>query len=470
MLEQLREKLKGLLEQRSDLVAKRTEILAAPQAESRDLTEDETSSFQELREEIKGVDAEIDRTNDTLSELEDMEKRDAEREALASQIQPKPNANPQVHVRSEPVTYAKGQPTSFFADMFAVRSGQGDVLGASERLTRHMTETANGAHAESRASAATVATGNFSSLVVPQYLPEMFAENLYAGRVTANLASSHPLPAEGMTLSIPRATDPTLVAAQTDQNVQVASAQFDSEDLVVNVRTYAGQQNVSRQSIDRGRGTDEVIYADLASNYTVQLDRDVINGPPLPNAGRHVGLLNTSGIATITTAETTAGGQLRRVAEAAGVVNSRRFLPADAIVVHPRRWAFWCGSVDGNGRPLVLPDANGPRNAFGVGDQTVTEQRVGQVGGFSVYTDANIPTDFASGTNSDEDVVIVMRRGDLHLWEDGIAPMQFRFEETLGGQLTVKLVIASYSAFTAGHHPEGIAVLQGPGLAAPDFS
>ena len=36
------------------------------------------------------------------------------------------------------------------------------------------------------------------------------------------------------------------------------------------------------------------------------------------------------------------------------------------------------------------------------------------------------------------------------LWEESQAPRQLRFEQTLGNQLTVKVVAYGYAAFTAG--------------------
>lgn len=464
MLEQLRAQIAAKLEERKTKREALESVLEGPTAEARDLNEDETSKFNELKAEVKAVDSEIDTLRSRVSELEELDSRDKERSELAASIQPKPNKNPDVRIGHEPKVYDRGSPNSFFLDAYAARTGMGGP-DTMERLERHQAEVRSGAHGEeNRAAAASTNTGSFSSLVVPQYLPEMFAANLHAGRVTADLASGHPLPDEGMTLTIPRATNPTLTGAQSDQNTNVASQTFDSEDLVVHVRTYAGQQNVSRQAIERGRGTDEVIYADLAGDYVSRLDRDVLHGPG--NAGRHLGILN-SGVATVTASSTDGVAIVRNIGEAIGTVNGARLLPPDAIVMHPRRWAYLAVTLDGAERPLVVPGANQPSNVFGVGEPAAVEQQVGQILGVPVYTDANVSTSL--GTTDDEDAIVVMRRSDLHLWEEGVAPRQFRFEETLGGQLTVKLVIAGYSAFTARHRPEAVAVVTGNGLVPPVF-
>ena len=49
-------------------------------------------------------------------------------------------------------------------------------------------------------------------------------------------------------------------------------------------------------------------------------------------------------------------------------INSNRFAPATAILMHPRRWAFLSAGVDGQNRPLVLPAGNQPKNTYGVGE------------------------------------------------------------------------------------------------------
>jgi hypothetical protein len=75
-----------------------------------------------------------------------------------------------------------------------------------------------------------------------------------------------------------------------------------------------------------------------------------------------------------------------------------------------------------------------------------------------VWKDANVPSNISSSTFGAEDVVIVARRKDLHFWEEnGGVPRRFTFEEPLGGDLQIKLVLAGDSAFSADHHPEGVA-------------
>jgi hypothetical protein len=102
--------------------------------------------------------------------------------------------------------------------------------------------------------------------------------------------------------------------------------------------------------------------------------------------------------------------------------------------------------------------------------RTLTPGRLGQLMGVPVWTDANVPTTPSSSTLGNEDAVLVFRRGDTHLWEEGGGlPRGFRFEETLAGTLQIKLVAVGYSAFSAALRPEGVAKITGSSLTTPVF-
>lgn len=460
---QLIEKLAARAEAKSAVDAH----LAVPAAEARSMTADETEAFKALVATVRGLDTEVDEIKSTIADVEDLNSRDADRDALAKSIQPEATPEKEqiapVSVRSEPIVYGDGSGESYFADQYAVTLGKGSVRAARERLTRYAQQSGQW---EARAQQD---TGSFSSLVVPQYLPEMFAEVLAASRVTANLCAHEGLPAKGMTLTIPRGVTPTSVAAQSGQNTAVSSSTYATTDLVVPVNTYAGQVDVSRQSLERGEAVDRIIYRDLVAQYAVNIDGDVINGPGTGN--RYTGIMQTSGRLTVTSTNTSGVAIVRAIGKAIGDVNGSRLLPPDAIVMHPRRWAYLSVAVDNNNRPLVVPNAYGPQNAFGTGQFDAVQTAVGSIMGVPVWTDANVPTTLHLGqTFTNEDAILVLHRSDLHLWESSEAPREFQFEETRGGDLTVKLVIAGFSAFTAGRYPNGVAVIQGAGLDVPAFN
>jgi hypothetical protein len=99
---------------------------------------------------------------------------------------------------------------------------------------------------------------------------------------------------------------------------------------------------------------------------------------------------------------------------------------------------------------LAMSNAPGAYSADGAVDAR-TVQTVGSLQGLPLITDANVPT--TVGTNV-EDIVFAIDRRQALLWEDGDGnPKQLRFEQTLGNQLTVKLVCYAYAAFSAGRYP-----------------
>lgn len=467
MLDKIRADLQVKLAERSTKAAEIDTILAA--AEERDdssLTEDETTKFNEVRDAVKALDTKIDELEGRESELADLTKRNEEREELSRQIQPAETAGDrqQFRVKSEEPTYHRGSQASFFADAMAWKAGTafGDV---SERLGRHANEVRSGLHGEQR----DVSTTALGALVVPNYLPEMFAENLRAGRVTANLCQGLDLPPGGMTMVIPRGTTGTVVAAQTAENQALTEVDFDETTLTVNIRTYGGYNDVSRQAIERGFNTDQILYADLSADYAAKVDAAIINGAG--TSGSHTGIMVTSSINSVTVGTATGTAILAKIPQAIAAVNGSRFMAPDVIVMHPRRWGWLASQSDSSGRPLVVPAPSQVNNARGT--YTPDYGYVGTLQGLPVYTDANVPTTVSTSTitGATEDNIIIFRRADALLWENqaGGAPRQFRFDDVGSGTNTIRLSVLDESAFTAGWYPTGFAVISGSGLTTPVY-
>ena len=148
-------------------------------------------------------------------------------------------------------------------------------------------------------------------------------------------------------------------------------------------------------------------------------------------------------------------------------VNSNRFAGPDLIIMHPRRAAWLAAAVDGQSRPLVLPQSNVPQNAMGVGPVAGYGLNGLQIAGIPVVADANVNTTRGAGSNQDN--VFVVRRADMLLFESPGAPSMVRMDQTLGGQLTVKIVGYQYAAAVFGRYPAAISVISGTGLVAPSF-
>lgn len=472
------------------LIARQKEQIASKLAERNTKSEELTNlrsadtvdeaKVTELRTAKDALDAEIDQLQARTAELETEQARDDAALRLSREVTPanKPAYDEVTRTGQEPRTYTRQtahEGTSFFADAF--RSEKLGDFSARTRLERHAREVE--VHNERTERA--VATGGFAGLVVPQYLVEWAAPKLRAGRGIANVVNRLPLPAEGMNIVIPRGTTGASVDVQATENSAVSNTDEAWVDLTIPVRTVSGQQDVSRQSLERAQGNDQLIYMDLARAYGARLGTQVINGSG--SAGQVKGILNTAGIGAATAFGAVPDHAIfnRKIAGAnAAVYGAGEGIAPDVLVMHPRRWGWLSGLTDSQGRTFVTANTVPSFNAGAVG-QAVGEAYADagvhfagtHVSGLPVLLDNNVPTNV--GTNV-EDVILSVDSDELLLWEDGDGmPRQLSFEQTTGGSLTTKLVVYGYVAFTAERYPEASAKVGGLdstatyGLVAPTF-
>jgi HK97 family phage major capsid protein len=443
MLEQIRSLIAAALTERDAAQEAVEAILSAAEAEGRsELTEDETTKFDAARAELRSIDEKLDGLSAREADLADLEVRKAAADEARKEI-----GVPRVHVKSEERTYRADGDHDFLAD--AYRAKFHNDRQAQERVERAREE----ALVDYRST-----SGNFGALVVPQYLTDRYASALVSGRPFLSNVTQVPLPADGMSIYIPRAATATSAAAQASENSAVSNQTMTTSDLIVPVRTFAGQQVVSRQSVDRGTGIGEIILSDLFQQYATQVNVSAISGAG--SSGTHWGILNTTSVQTAGWTGTTGASLVSALHNAIGRVNTSRFAAPNVIFMHPRRWAWLCAQSDSSNRPLVQIDGPG-FNAVGNG-VAAGYGTVGSVAGIPVVTDAGIPTNLGASTN--EDRIIVTRREDVLFMEDAGAPVGLTFEEVLGEQLSVRMVTFGYSAFTAGRYPVATCNIQGTGL------
>lgn len=442
-------------------------VRAACLGEKRDPSDDEASQVRAAEARKHEIDTHL---GELRARLDDLVAEKESDEAAAKFVREQ-GLTAGVHVR-EQRTYRAGGEFSFFRDAFNATNG-GFGGDARERIEQHIRE----ARVDGQMSERAQTTGGANGLVIPQYLIDQYALVARSGRPTANVVTKLELPGEGMSIIIPRGTTGASVASQSTENTAASSTDEVWATLTVPVVTIAGQQDVSTQLLQRGGAQiDQIIFADLAAAYAVELDRQVLVGSGSSN--QMLGILSTSGInqATAFTAAVTTSTFYTKVAGQINAVETTRYMAPDVIVMHPRRWNWLMSQLDSNGRPLVVPNAQGPFNALGATDGPVNAASVrpaGWIQGIDVITDASVPTAVGTGP---EDQVLVMRKEDLLLWEENSgAPSQIRFDQTLGGQLTTKLVAYGYAAFTAGRYPTAVGVVGGNagtagyGLIAPTF-
>ncbi len=404
----------------------------------------------EILDDIKALDEKIEQAEDmrkTLNEVEESRKALDIKDEDVSETEQRMEVN-------EPDMYEKGGKNSFFSDMYQARFN--NDYNANKRLAEHQ-----------EVSKRDVGTGAFAGLVVPQYLVDDYAPLARAGANFYNAVPKRELPAYGNKVEISRITTGSEAEQQASENAAVKETNMDDTLLTVNVDTIAGQQDVSKQALERGGqpgfNLEDIIFQDLASAYFTKLDNLLINGSG--SSGQPKGISQVSGINTVTytDASPTVGELYPKLADALQKINSERFAPATAIIMHPRRWGFLTAGVDSSNRPLIVPNGNAPQNAVGTGDVN-KYGAVGQILGVPVITDANIRTDLGAGT---EDAIYVVRAEDHILFEQDV--FTAKFEETNAGSLTTKLVVYGYVAFASGRYPKGISAISGTGLAAPTF-
>ena len=156
----------------------------------------------------------------------------------------------------------------------------------------------------------------------------------------------------------------------------------------------------------------------------------------------------------------TGAGISASAAKALSQVAKNRFKGVEAFVIHPSIWYWLVGQADTTGRPIVVPNQNGPWNAFGATDSPgVAQGAVGNLLGVPVYLDATVPTNLGAGTN--ESAIIAAAFSDTILMEGGVKTRVL--PDVLSANLTVRFQVYGYVAMAA-RYPAGIAKIAGTGV------
>lgn len=428
--------------------AKLDSIIAAAESEARDLTADEATEFRSVKAEIKGFQGDVAELRDRARDIEDQEARKAAAAAAVPFTVPA-FAN---GTHTEERTYRPDRrEQSFFSDAF--KWHERSDRNASERIERHMRE--------SEVEFRDITTGTLNGLVPPLYLLDQAARLARAGRVLADAYPKYPLPEFGMTMYATRVTTSPATAMQTSQNTAPMETDIVTTDLSFGVNSLIGVQDISRQALQRGAVTDQLIMNELVADYAQKLDTQLISGSG--SNGQHKGLLNIGATTASFTGTTVASFYSKVVGLLSGVA-SNRYQPAEVIIMAPRRWHWLLAQSDTSGRPVVVPNPGASFNVMGTGG-TAVDIVAGTLAGVPVIVDANMS--LTEGASSNEDRVIVTRLSDAVFAEGDL--MSFQFEQFITPPTTIRLAVMGYSAFTAERYTVATQVLVGTGLTAPTF-
>jgi HK97 family phage major capsid protein len=446
LIEQVRSALEKKAIERTEKLAalevRQEQIETLTTTEKRDASSEELDSLKAVSEELRSIEEEIKGLEVRESELADLEERKTAALNAAKEVR-----KPLAHVTNEAKTYRSDNmnEVSFLQDAY-LASFSPSAFEARQRIERHQNEYRD---------VATTALGGF---VVPQYDLANAAEYMAAGAPLANNLFRNPEPTT-MSTVIPTVTTAASAAAQATQNSGVSETDIAITNVTVPTVTIAGQQDISRQSLELGTGVEGLIMRELISQWHTALDSAIINTDG--TSGTIEGLLASDGIgtSTYTDASPTVAEFLVQLGDSFADITTATHAAPDLIVVAPRRWEWLLASVGSDGRPLVQVNQYNSQNNVGLGNPGYGA--VGTIRGVPVVVDANVPVNLGAGTN--EDRVIVLRTPEIY-FAAGNEPRALKFEATTAGSLSVKAVVYGYAAFSAERRPGAVSVMSGTGL------
>jgi HK97 family phage major capsid protein len=255
------------------------------------------------------------------------------------------------------------------------------------------------------------------------------------------------LPQGVQSISVPRIATGTTTSTEPDLT---APSNTDFTDALITspVVLITGESLVSQQLVDQSpadASTDSVVAADLLSSYNGTLEVQLINGSG--SSGQLTGLLNVSGINTITytDASPTASEMVPFLGQAIAAVAQNRKTTANAtFVTSSSRAAWFVSSEDTAGRPLGL--SNAPAS-----------------GQFDLLTYRTVKTDNMPRTiSSTQEPILFIRGGDCILYESE-PTVTVATDQSLSGDLQLRIIYRRYCAFVV-RYPTAVTAVLGSGM------
>jgi HK97 family phage major capsid protein len=333
------------------------------------------------------------------------------------------------------------QGTSFWRDLVQHKTGDDAEGEARRRLNEHAQEQRTGL----------TTTGDGASFVPPAYLEELWIPAAVAAKPFVASIPEYPAP-RAHSINVPKILAPGTVGVQNPELSTVTNTDQTDEFLTTSLTTIAGQQTVSRQLLDQSPiDIDSIIFKGLSQSWAAQQDYQALYGSG--SSGKYTGIANISGITNLGWPGNTIQNIYTGLTNAIKTHWANRFLAPDTLLVHPNTWAEWLSKLDTtNGRPLFVPQAQGPFNAAAIVNNLNTQDVVGSILGLRVITDPNLLS--TGGVES----AYVFRADDLMFFTSGMRA-QVHFD-TLATSLGVLLSLWSYDGLIA-RYPNAIIQLSG---------
>lgn len=256
-----------------------------------------------------------------------------------------------------------------------------------------------------------------------------FINNLInQNRPSWNVWSRGALPADGLTVDYAKVTGNTIaVDAQTTENTAISQGNVTIDNVSANVKTYAGQTQLSRQLVERS----SVPYLDVAFQALSIAYANTTNAAVLAA----IAALDFTG-KVMDADGGTAKSILEGITDGAKYIKVNSGLNAEFILCSTDAYKYLISVADSAGRPIVRVDGGAPTGES-IGSATVPALQ-GSVFGLPVIVDPTLGTGLAYLANSNA----------LRVYESSGAPVNLT--DTMSGQstLTNSYAVYGYAAIT----------------------
>jgi HK97 family phage major capsid protein len=290
-------------------------------------------------------------------------------------------------------------------------------------------------------------SSGFAGMVVPAYVTELLLGSGHQRRPLCELLGV-PMSPSGVTATVSVVDTGADAEEQTVENTALTPRDIDIDDEALPLSTVAVVGSITYQAVQRmaPADLDRVVARELVAAVDARQERSIITGDGTGNGA--TGLLELGDTETVPLTSTDPADLLDAIAEAASGAQAVSGAPADTVVMSPRRW-----------HALL---ARAGDYAAAISTASASPAVAGRVLGMDVVASGEVPTTL--GTDTDEDVVVVMPRSEVFLGE---VPLTARLRpEAAGSTLRASIVVERYFSFGTAR-PESIHIVSGAGLVDP---